>query len=68
MADDFEGRNVAAWLENLNEVVDGEDSISIGEGVKEDEKDRKDDEEDEENAVWHAKPFAILAHDSVVIW
>ena len=42
-------------------------TVCIAEGVAEDEKDRKDDEEDEENAVWHAKPFAVLAHHSFVL-
>ena len=42
-------------------------TICIAEGVAEDEKNRENDEEDEENAVWHAKPFAVLAHHSFVL-
>jgi hypothetical protein len=67
LADDFEGRSTAIWRENVNEVIQGEMTICIAEGVAEDEKDRKNDEEDEENAVWHAKPFAVLAHHSFVL-
>lgn len=42
-------------------------TVCIAEGVAEDEKNRKNDEEDEKNAVWHAKPFAVLAHHSFVL-